>query len=391
MSYDCIVVGAGPAGSTTAYRLARDGLSVLLLEKEATPRYKACGGGVTARTMDWLDLRLPDHAEDHLLRAVFTFRGKLPITVDLDAPAVYFVRRDTFDLALARQAAQAGVDLRDRTPVLEVRPPADEKEPFVVVTPAGAFAGRFLVGADGANTLVGRTLGLLPREAPARRLDCGSALEAELPLEADSPPGRHPSPWSNTAVIDFGPVNRGYGWIFSKGRRVSAGVAMLAPRAASLRRPLDEFLRAYGLAGIRPALGPRGHLLPRGGKPRRLDAGRALLVGDAARLVDPFTGEGIYYAVKSGALAAAVIAGCRRGDNRSLADYTTVVEREVLPELREAQAVGDLFYPFARAWHQLLRLQPAPLRYLLKAVRGGSDTYSLRGILREFLAKSVQG
>jgi geranylgeranyl reductase family protein len=290
---DVLVVGAGPAGSATAIHLARGGARVLLADRSSFPRDKPCGGGVTGRALRQAPCEITPVVE----RIVHTFELRLhhrrSFRRTSTEPLISMTQRRRLDAHLAEQAVAAGAIFRDNARVEQI-----EIGPSCVMATVGGVpvTADFLVGADGANGIVAKAAGL---EAGIVR---GIALEGNVPwhlLDQDR--------YSSTAVVEVGAPSGGYGWLFPKGDHANLGVGGWAGEGPHLRKHLARLAGAYSVdpASITDA---RGHRLPM----RRVGAstpasGRALLVGDAAGLVDPLSGDGIYEAFASARLAAEAI------------------------------------------------------------------------------------
>ena len=197
-------------------------------------------------------------------------------------------------------------------------------------------------------------------------------------------------PGTGRALIDIGATPAGYAWIFPKQERLSIGVGDLRGGLASPKKIFDRFVQdEKGLAQWKVPQ-PIGHPLPLFSehsldKDNResieLVSGRALLVGDAAHLVDPLFGEGIYYAIRSGQLAAESILNQVNDRRRSLADYEGAVRQEIYEEFRVAVRMASLLYSYPRFCHSLLpRYQHIVMLYY--DVLRGRETY------RTFYAKA---
>ncbi|WP_338038817.1 geranylgeranyl reductase family protein [Neosynechococcus sphagnicola] len=169
--FDCIVVGAGPAGGTVAYHLAKRGVSVLILEKESLPRYKPCGGGVSPQVAQWFDFDFSPAISLKVDTIRYTWQMGDPVQAQLESEPVWMVRRDVFDQFLVQQAQGQGAELRDRTAVTGIQFLGDH---WQVETAAGPVLGRYVVGADGAKGTMAKWLGFKERK---RRF--AGALEAE--------------------------------------------------------------------------------------------------------------------------------------------------------------------------------------------------------------------
>ena len=298
--YDAIVVGAGPAGSASAIRLARGGARVLLLDRARFPRDKPCGGGLTGRAVRELPVEVTPVVEDAVRELEVRLRYRRRFVRRSEAPLVLMTQRRRLDAFLGEQAAEAGADFRDGiTPGgLTIGPDGAE------LTVGGErVRGDVLVGADGVNGTTARAAGL------GDGILYGIALEGNGPLR-DGQAGR--------ATIEVGVVPGGYGWVFPKDGHANYGVGGWAAEGPRLREHLRRLCKAHGVDpdGL---TGLQGRRLPmrRGAVAAR---GRVLLVGDAAGLVDPLSGDGISEALLSARLAAeAILAGRLDGYEPSLA------------------------------------------------------------------------
>jgi geranylgeranyl reductase family protein len=294
--YDVLVAGAGPAGSATAIHLARGGARVLLADRARFPRDKPCGGGVTGRAL----LEAPCAIDPVVEHVVDTFELRLDYGRSFrrtsPEPLIVMTQRRRLDAYLAEQAAAAGATFRDDARVADVELGPEE----VTATIGGErVSAAVVVGADGANGVVARSAGL--DDGIVR----GVALEGNVAWEL-----LDRERYAGTAVVELGSPKGGYGWLFPKGDHANLGVGGWGSEGPHLREHLAVLAHAHGVdPGALTDL--RGHRLPM----RRVGAttparGNVVLVGDAAGLVDPLSGDGIYEAFTSARLAAdAILAG----------------------------------------------------------------------------------
>ena len=372
--YDALVVGMGPAGATAAYQLSRAGLSVLGLDKATHPRYKVCGGGLSARIDGILEDDYKSVVEQTIYGIQFSYRGADPFFLDSSSPIAYMVMRDRFDHLLVEKARRAGTEVHEDELVTSCLQLPDGIE---VTTDRGRYVAKVLIGADGANSVVAQQL------FPGRRSRRLAALESEVLI------GTAPQyPGTGRALIDIGATPAGYAWIFPKQERLSIGVGDLRGGLASPKKVFDQFVQhEQGLAAWKVPH-PIGHPLPvfsEYGEADResvgLVRGRALLVGDAGHLVDPLFGEGIYYAVRSGQLAAESILTQVKDPRCSLAEYEDAVRREIYEEFLVAARVASIVYSYPRfCHHHLPRYQHIVMLYY--DVLRGRESY------RTFYAKA---
>jgi geranylgeranyl reductase family protein len=315
-SIDVLVVGAGPAGSTAAYRLAGSGARVLLVDKARFPRDKACGGGLTARALRHLPVSVDAVVEEEVDIVEVGLRHRRRFERRSAEPLFLMTQRRRLDQHLVERAVEAGAELRDGARVDGIELHEKHVAARVAGTPVRAAA---LVAADGANGTTARAVGL--DVGPIN----GVAYEGNIGYGAASHP-RH----ARRLVIEVGTVPGGYGWVFPKGDHVNVGVGGWQTEGPRLREHLRRLLAAHGLpeSALRDL---RGHRLPlrRPGSP--LARGRALLVGDAAGLVDPLSGDGMYEAFVSSRLAADAIGDLLAGRAATLEPYVGALIRALGP------------------------------------------------------------
>ena len=351
-TYDVAIVGMGPAGASAAAAMSREGLAVIGFDKDRHPRYKVCGGGLSARVAHLLNPEFLSIVEHTVNGVQFVYRGQDPIVIKSSQPIAYMVMRDRFDHYLLQQAVHAGAEIRNGEAVVAVRQESDSVE---VATERRRYRAKVLIGADGANSLVARHL------FPHRSLHRSPALESEVPIGT----GRH-YPDTSTILVDVGAAHRGYGWIFPKQQCLSVGVGEFRRKSSSLRRTFERFVQGEpGLTG-QSVPRPMGHPIPAFSETENVDArsddavspfvaGRALLVGDAGHLVDPLFGEGIYYAVRSGQMAARAILSHAGDHRRSMAVYEAALNRDIVPDFQVTARIARVLYAFPRLGFKLLR------------------------------------
>lgn len=229
--YDVIVVGAGIGGAAAAYFLDKADQQVLVLEKEALPRYKACGGGVPKSVFRHFSFPFDGVVETEIAAVRLSYSGRREVAFPLPAKSVAMVMRDRFD---AFVLSQAKVEVRDSTTVVGV---VEERDKVRVSTADGQeLAARYLVGADGANSAVARALGLRQKKV------LGAAIEAEVQVD-----GRALDEYAQTALFEFGAVPGGYLWIFPKREHLSVGIAVFGKSCADLRGILRREMSRFGI------------------------------------------------------------------------------------------------------------------------------------------------
>jgi geranylgeranyl reductase family protein len=299
---DVIVVGAGPAGTSAAYHLARAGLDVLILEKSSFPREKVCGDGLTPRAVDELralGLDLSSWYRTEGVRLIASGR-----TLEIPWPSGHGLTRTRTDLdeILARNAVAAGATLEENT---KVTAPLEGKGRVTGVrTSTGDHEARLVIAADGASSRLSVAVGLHPRRD--RPIGIAGRRYYRSPRHDDA----HLEIWLDLA-------RAGYGWVFGMGDGTcNVGVALLRSEHPDyhrlLTRWLDRLPAAWGFTDTN-ATGPlRGAALPMGYSRRPHYLPGLLLAGDSGGMVNPFSGEGIAYSLEAGRIAAETIIKAQR-------------------------------------------------------------------------------
>ena len=341
--YDVIIVGTGPAGGMCAYELSKRNLKVLLLEKEKLPRYKVCAGGLTKKAVDILPEDIRDIAENYTFNTHLTLNHRWRFLKATSFPIVTMVMRDKFDNFLVQKSQAYGASLLDRTRVNSV----EEFPDYVLVrTERGNFKSKVIVGADGVTSLVARSLGL--RKKPK----LGVALEGEIFPNNNSV---DLSSYNGSLHLDFNVLPKGYGWIFPKRDHLSIGVFTTLPRIKEVKRYFSFYLERKGLAKNYTCRSLVGHQIPIGGCDEVLNTTRGILIGDSAGLADPITGEGIYFGLRSGQIAAEVIAQNLTKDSILLDEYTKKVKSEIVADFKIASYMAKFFYNLSFFTYNIVR------------------------------------
>jgi geranylgeranyl reductase family protein len=316
--WDAIVVGAGPAGSTAAYRLAATGASVALLDRASFPRDKPCGGGVTLRAARQLPFAIRPVVEQVVTTAELRLGFRRTAVRGRGGPLAFMTQRRRLDHFLAEKAAAAGADFRDAVKVTAVETDADG----ATVTAGGErLHGRTVIGADGVNGVTARSLEL------GGNRTVGVALEGNLSyskIDAERYRGRF--------LLELGTIPGGYGWLFPKGDHVNIGVGGWETEGPRLRRHLEELCTVYGVT-MDDLEQVRGYRLPCRAHDSALARGRGLIVGDAAGLIDPLTGDGMFEAFLSARFATEAVERLLAGDESTLDPYGARVTRHLAPLL----------------------------------------------------------
>lgn len=357
--YDVIVIGLGPAGAAAAHDLGQAGLRVLALEKTRHPRPKPCGGCLSLRVEQLLGSGILELVERVIHGVVLTLQGEDPVSVRSRHPVAYLVMRHRFDTFLAERAQKAGVEIREGEHVIRVKEDSDRA---LVITEREVYQGKAVIGADGAMSVVARSLGFRPKRRMA------AAVDAEIWTRFPWPIGR-----GDQVRMDFGSIPGGYAWAFPKADHLSVGVGGFGKKVRSPKPYYHQFLCREGIREAIKQERPSGWVLPlhRHGL-SRLTGRRTMLVGDAAALVESFIGEGIYYAIRSGQLAAqAVVEGvAAREEPPGLQRYGAMVRQEIGRELDAAAKIGAVVYTLPGFAYRMMQRRPALLGNYFRILRG---------------------
>jgi geranylgeranyl reductase family protein len=367
--FDVLVIGAGPAGSTAAHRLARAGASVLLADKATFPRDKPCGGGLTMRAVRLLPFSVEPVVEDRTTRVRFGLDFTRRFERTLDEPLVLMTQRTRLDAFLVEQAVAAGAEFRDGVRVTGLAAREDGVEATV---DGKKVAANHALLADGANGTSTRSVGLDDGR------DYGVALEANVPYGVVSE-----DEYRGLLCLELANVPGGYGWVFPKGDHINVGVGGWEREGPRLRQHLARFCREYGIPET-SLENVRGHRLPLIHARARVAKGRVALLGDAAGLVDPLSGDGIYEAFLSAKLATeALLAG-------DLESYDEELRRRLSSQLSAAWGAKVALDRFPRLTYSVVRT-PFLWNAVVSLIGGDVPSPSAMRGLRRAAMRAVDG
>lgn len=358
-TFDVIIVGAGPAGSACAIELAKSGLQVALLDKATFPRDKTCGDALSVDVINQLKMLSRSLASEFetLENKIASFGVKIfsPDHNHIDIPFIskdekssgYISPRLHFDNLLFQHAKQfSNIEIYENCLVTDIKI-AEEKS--VMQSSQGSFTGKIVIGADGAHSIVSKMLGDIKVEK--------EHFSAGLRVYYEGVTGFHKE--SYIELHFFKDILPGYFWIFPlSDNKANVGIGILSSIVSKKKINLKETLQ--NLLKIHPHLKERfkdawpletikGFGLPLGSRKRNLSGERFLLTGDAAALIDPFTGEGIANAIRSGRVAALHTIKCFENNNFSSAfnkSYDREIYRRMWKEFQISRTLQKLVrYP----------------------------------------------
>jgi geranylgeranyl reductase family protein len=358
--YDVIVVGAGPAGTSAAYVLAKQGVRVVLLEKAPMPRYKPCGAGLVSRAISSIPFDVSEAVEHKCYTAELNLLDAgMRFSVTRRLPVVSMTMREKFDFLLYRKAAEAGADARDGCGVEGLGRHQDTVE---VKTSHGTVYGRFVVACDGALGRVARMAGW----KETRKLLPVLEWEVFVPeAVCDRFRGR--------ARFDFGIFPSGYAWIFPKKDHLSIGLGGRKPLLGGLRGVLGRYVTQSGIDRI-DRIEKHGYFIPISARTDGVARGRVILAGDSAGFVDPVTAEGITFAIRSGQSAGRAIVEGDFGEIEVRNRYDALL-KDVRDEVKWGRPLHGLLYGPAFVRNFLFRLYGQRLSEAVADVLSGTRSY----------------
>ncbi len=292
-----------------------------MLERSEHPRYKTCGGGLIGTSLAYASEHIDVPAQDKISALTFTRDGRREFTRrSTGRPVLTLVRRDDFDHAWYSAAVAAGATVRQNCQVRSVD--QDSSSATLSLADGSHLSARTVIGADGSAGITSRYVGVTFEQQ-----DLG--LEVELVASAEDR-----KTWQGRVLLDWGPFPGSYGWVFPKNDELTVGVIMAKGHGAETKQYLNDFVARLGL-GDRAVVRDSGHLTRCRQPDSPLRRGRVTVVGDAAGLLEPWTREGISYALRSGAWA---------GESWSdLEAYTQRVEAELAPEMAAGRRLLGAF------------------------------------------------
>ena len=257
-----------------------------------------------------------------------------------------------------------GAALMDGQKVTHIKVSSDWVE---ISTADNIFRSRIVVGADGAYSVVARELDI------RRNVEYAVGIESEIVV-----PEEELAKWKSRVQIDLGCIPGGYAWVFPKRNHLSIGAGCLASEARHLDRYHQKFLNSLSIGSYTIARSS-SHLIPTCTKGRLVWQDKALLLGDAAGLTDPLTGEGIYNAIQSAQLAAPVIENYLVRGKVRVPDYQQIVEKTIMSELRIARKLSKFFVRSPRLAFGMFNRSNGAWRAICNLMLGEIDYAAIKG------------
>lgn len=327
MVYDAVVVGLGPAGTCTLKSLEHSGLKVLAVERAPSfPRKKPCAGGLTPKAYELLRELFPeiDSVVRKRVSQFLLYNGKDYAVLSSNIVLTYLTNREELDNFLFESLDHSQFDIHLGETALSVEVEGNQ---VVLNTDKDKYRAKVVLVASGVNSRIARQLKV--------NREIGFTYESYVENSRED------------LIIDFTGFSWGYYWAFPKGETVTTGLGEFRSKRifSGLKELLLSFNKKHGFNG--KELWSSGFPIPAGKKFNDVYRPRVLFLGDAGGLVDPLTGEGIYYAAKSGVIAVEKVKQFfLTGDKESLRNYQSAVNSQFGEEFFWARIVGKCFFSF---------------------------------------------
>ena len=354
--WDVAVIGGGPAGLAAASAAAAAGARTIVVERAEHPRYKTCGGGLLGVSRAAVAGQIEVPARDEIRSATFTLHGRHDFTRSHGEALLAMVMREEFDAALLNRAEENGAVVRQRVAARAIE--QADGSATARLADGTSVTATVIIGADGSSGVTARHVG-----AEFAQADLGLELEIAVPEAVRLR-------WAGRVLLDWGKIPGSYGWVFPKGDRLTVGVIAARGQGNLTKGYLREFVGRLGLAGLE-VVRDSGHLTRCRTDESPLRRGRVVVAGDAAGLLEPWTREGISYALRSGALAGEVAAkaatsGDRAATESSLDEYAALVSATLVPDMQAGRVLLSAFtrhtstvhrgLSTARGWHAFVKM-----------------------------------
>ncbi len=359
--FDVAIIGSGPSGASTAFYLAKKGISTVLVEKETLPRYKTCGGGFVYRGRKSLPFKI-DEIVEREFRTVDVYLGsKMHFKTHRERPTITMVMRDAFDNLIVEKAKELGVTILEDTKLKSL----DFTEKFIKLnTSQDQLTAKFVIAADGA---LSPTAKMADWTNDTRKLI--PALEYEVEV-SDEDFER----LSKEVRFDMDAIPYGYGWSFPKKNHLSIGIASARRTKINLKEYYKKYLDTLQIKHIIKEQ-QHGFQIPVSPRTDGFVKNNVFLIGDAAGFADPVTAEGISNAILSGKLAAEAIIESQLNPEKAADLYFEKLNECILPEIKTGLWLSKFFYEQRKIRNLLLKKYGQRFSEAMADVFMGDRTY----------------
>ncbi|WP_299135397.1 geranylgeranyl reductase family protein [uncultured Tenacibaculum sp.] len=328
--YDVAVIGSGPSGASTAFHLAKKGISTVIIEKETLPRYKTCGGGFVFRGRKNLPFEIDEIVEKEFHTVDIYLGDKLHFKTHREDPTISMIMRDSFDNLITQKAKEFGATLLENH---KLKGLSFEGNLITLETSQGNITANFVIAADGALSPTAKMAGW---KEDTRKLI--PALEYEVQV-SDEDFER----LSKEVRFDIDAIPYGYAWSFPKKNHLSIGVASARRTKINLKKFYQEYMETLGITNV-ISESQHGFQIPVSPRTDGFVKNNVFLIGDAAGFADPITAEGISNAIYSGKLAAEAIFESNKDNELAGKLYIEKIEENLLPEIKTGLWLSKWFY-----------------------------------------------
>ncbi len=362
-SYDVIIAGAGPSGTTLGYLLSDKGLDVLVIDKEEFPRPKLCGGAITWKTRKLLErlFKISFEKQFQVERTssdYFIYENFKQKVHQVSPEPFYFINREKYDMEWISLAMSKNCQFLFGLQVTDL----DVRKKIILTKLGNTYGGKVVVGADGINSVIRRKI------FPQKIFEHDLAFAFQINV----PPDRLKTEYQiSSPRIFLGGIRGGYGWIFPHKKHYVVGICGLIRKNKKLKERFHDFLKDVSALEIEKKSRIPSHLGPLGNFMETPGEENILLVGDAAGFADPLTGEGIYYAHKSAELASRAILDFFNSEEKMnpLERYKYYLQ-PVYRELKISKRLRNLAYSRSRKLAHVVFNSPKFYLKLAETVHG---------------------
>lgn len=373
--FDVAIIGSGPSGASAALKLAENGISAVIIEKETLPRYKTCGGGFVYRGRKNMPFDVSSVVEREFNKVDIYFdKAGIHLSPEREEPIISMIMRDDFDNLIVQKAKEAGITLLENHKLTDL----SFGEHITLHTTEGDVFSKFVIAADGALSPTSKMAGW---KEDTRYLI--PALEYEVEVSPEDF-----ERLSKEVRFDFDAIPLGYGWSFPKKNHLSLGVASMKRTKLDLKKHYKEYLLTLGITNVIDEKS-HGFQIPVSPRTDGFFRNNVLLTGDAAGFADPITAEGISNAILSGVLAAESLIEAQLDSSETEKIYNNKLNEVLIPELKTGKYLSKLFYENQKARNYLLKMYGERIGNAMTEVFMGEMTYPID--IKKKLAQKIKG